>query len=184
MIFFLIGAIASKPVLMISSRVLTLSLHEIWLLTSSSTFTSSRYCLNARWNTTNSTYNSDGIQLTVPLITGTFQHACAKCFNRLSKNIRNCASHEQFSRLTKTFLMELANDRRFQLTTAQEANIIFLCICIYWISLTICIFLRTNSNLLETSGGARGGGKVGANAPPKLFFDPPFCPPSKKCISH
>ena len=34
------------------------------------------------------------------------------------------------------------------------------------------------------SGGARGGGARGGKCPPKLFFAPPFCPPSKKCISH
>ena len=36
-------------------------------------------------------------------------------------------------------------------------------------------------------GGARGarggkGGQGGANAPPKLFFDPPFCPPQKNVL--
>ena len=35
------------------------------------------------------------------------------------------------------------------------------------------------------SGGARGGGGKGGQMPPQNYFlPPPFCPPSKKCISH
>ena len=52
----------------------------------------------------------DGIQLVLPLTTGTFQYSFAKTFNRLPKDIRNCTNYVQFSRLIKTFFMDSARE--------------------------------------------------------------------------
>ena len=61
----------------------------------------------------------------------------------------------------------------------QNDEILYFLIKKIAVAIVIEYFNKTHKPV-----AAPGGGKGGQMPPPKLFFAPPFCPPSKKCISH